>query len=198
MKKPYVPSSRKLVYVHGTNGSGKSTLARAVIASAGGVAVVETIPGHKKAHLTVSRAGPVFVGRYGTACGGADGLHPYASIFDAVASSEAHVFAEGLITPGVETCRRLAGMAEEHLFIVLDVPPEQCVTNVLKRRARKGTDKPYNPDNLYRKHRSALSWGDRLDSAGLQTARLSWTEAYARVLGMLSLPFPDVTTLLED
>lgn len=179
----------RLVYVHGTNGSGKSTLARALIAASGGILQVERLTQHKKATATVTIGGPVMVGSYATACGGVDGLSPYASIHDVCQryATEGHLFAEGLITPGVETCSKLAGYVDKHLFIYLDTPVEKCVANVLKRRGRKGTDKPYNPDNLYKKIRSAQGWADRLENAGLNVQRLSWTDAYLECLNFLGI-----------
>lgn len=189
-------SSCSLVYVHGTNGSGKSTLARAVIAAAGGVDGNTLVAKHKKAILTHTARGLDLIGAYGTACGGVDGLNPYASIHDLVARTKGNVFAEGLITPGVETCATLARNFEKHLFIYLDTPIEQCLTNVMKRRKRKGNTKPFSPDNLYRKHASAQSWVNRLEQAGLHVARLPYREAYLACLEVLGLPEPDLEELL--
>lgn len=193
-------SSSKLVYVHGTNGSGKSTLARAVIAAAGGVTGVSCIVGVPKATWTHTRtSGVVLVGKYGTACGGVDGLSPYASIKDIVANNagfERCIMAEGLITPGVETCQHLADTVGEALFIFLDVPVEQCITNVLSRRSRKGTTKEYNPANLLKKRASAESWEKRLSASGLTTRVLNWSGAYFTCLDFLGLPVPDVDQLL--
>ncbi len=67
-----------LVYVHGTNGSGKSTLARAVLAAAGGAQGVSKLASTPNATWThTGRAGVVLAGKYGTACGGVDGMQPY-------------------------------------------------------------------------------------------------------------------------
>ncbi|MBV5296647.1 MAG: hypothetical protein JZU64_00580 [Rhodoferax sp.] len=193
-------SSSRLVYVHGTNGSGKSTLARAVIAAAGGVTGVSCIVGAPKATWThTGAAGVVLVGKYGNACGGVDGLAPYASIKDIVANNAGFgrsIMAEGLITPGVETCQHLADTVDEALFIFLDVPVERCITNVLSRRARKGTTKDYDPANLLKKRQSAESWEKRLSAAGLKTQILNWSEAYFVCLEFLGLPVPDVDQLL--
>ena len=101
-----------LVYVHGTNGSGKSTLARAVLAAAGGAQsvsklVTTLVPTPKATWTHTGAAGVVLAGKYGTACGGVDGIQPYAALHDVLmenAWSGCNVFAEGLITPGVGTC----------------------------------------------------------------------------------------------
>ena len=189
--------SSSLVYVHGTNGSGKSTLARAVLAAAGGPLGVQSLPANPKATWTpTASAGVVLVGRYGNACGGVDGLQPYASIHDVLQANQGHrVLAEGLVTPGVDTCKAMAATADQHLFIFLDIPAEQCIQNVLKRRTKKGTTKPYDPANLYRKRDSAASWARRLKDAGLNVKMASWAEAYLLCLDALGLPVPDADKL---
>ena len=191
--------SSKLVYIHGTNGSGKSTLARALLAAAAHPAGIEHLPGNPKASWTRTNGGPVFIGKYGNACGGVDGLSPYAAIKDIVgmhADEGAIMLAEGLVTPGLATCQELAGMVRDHLFIHLNVPLEVCVANVLSRRARKGTDKPYDTSNLIKKRASADSWARRLKESGLQTEVCSWNEAYLRCLEFLELQDFDHINLL--
>jgi energy-coupling factor transporter ATP-binding protein EcfA2 len=189
------------VYVHGTNGSGKSTLARAVLAAAGGVEQVEALPENKKATWTWTNGSPtVLLGKYGNACGGMDGFQPYEDVHQVVSRLGANgfnVFGEGLITPGVETCYRMAQQFYHHAFIFLDTPVEQCVANVLKRRARKANDKEYNPANLYKKHQSAASWADRLEKAGLQVFRAQYPEALRLTLARLSLTAPSLEDLLN-
>ncbi len=190
----------KLVYVHGTNGSGKSTLARSIIAAAGGTTGISHYSTNKKATYTHTKNGLVLVGKYGNACGGVDGVAPYAAVLDIVRDQcrewDRNVFMEGLATPGLETCRTLASYAEEALFVLLDTPIEDCVVNVLIRRQRKGNTKTYDPANLYRKHRSAVNWERRLSGAGLPTVSLPWNAAQTRILDFLDLPQPTAKELL--
>lgn len=186
-------NSSVLIYVHGTNGSGKSTLARALVAAAGGSCGSEnTVELPAKAFSTYTHEGAVFLGRYDNACGGVDGFSPYAAIHDVLdfhfgRDDGIRVFGEGLITPGVDTCRRLAERFDQHLFIALDVPVGECINHVLKRRAAKGNAKPYNPANLYRKAESVLSWANRLENAGLSVKRLNWRMAYLECTALLGL-----------
>lgn len=191
-----------LVYVHGTNGSGKSTLARALIAASGGVKCVDRFEGYKKATSTSTVKGLALVGSYGAACGGVDGLSPYAAIHHICLTHsifpKARVFAEGLITPGVETCQKLAGYFGEHLFIALATPEQDCIRNVLRRRARKGTETEYNPANLQRKGASVQSWANRLEKAGLNVARCTWAEAYLMCLNTLGIQPPSTAYLLGE
>ena len=196
---------RQLVYVHGTNGSGKSTLARAVLAAAGGLdAYVPTHAGKQgKAGFSATPRGVALLGAYVRACGGVDGFSPYAHIHEVLdkleggnAADRVSVFAEGLITPGVETCQRLAARFDAASFIVLNTPVETCLRNVLKRRDRKGNVKDYDRSNLDKKHASAQSWGTRLANAGLQVRTLEYPEAYRYTLELLGLPFPSLKELL--
>lgn len=189
-----------LVYVHGTNGSGKSTLARAVLAAAGGAQGVSKLASTPKATWThTGRAGVVLAGKYGTACGGVDGMQPYAALHDVLQHNVGfvrNVFAEGLVTPGVGTCQTFASYFDRAVFVLLDTPDTTCIKNVLKRRAAKGNTKPYDPKNLYRKLASARSWADRLERAGLEVHRLQYRQAYNLTLELLGLPEPSVEDLL--
>lgn len=189
-----------LVYVHGTNGSGKSTLARAVLAAAGGAQGVAKLADSPKATWTTTgRAGVVLAGKYGTACGGVDGIQPYADlhrVLDGAAAFDRNVFAEGLVTPGQDTCVKFASYFDEAVFILLDTPDTVCIKNVLARRSAKGTTKPYDPKNLYKKQQSARNWADRLERAGLTVERLHYRQARTRVLQLLGLPEPSVDDLL--
>jgi energy-coupling factor transporter ATP-binding protein EcfA2 len=204
-----------LVYVHGTNGSGKSTLARSVAAAAGGVAEYIPYTGqppdmHRdvrvKAGHTRTPRGVALLGKYGSACGGVDGIHPYAMVKEVLIRHaifpQARVFAEGLITPGVDTCVGFAGLFRQAVFIHLDTPLEQCLENVLARRARAAKTKgkeltPYTGhDNLTKKAQSAAHWADRLEKAGLTVLRLQYPEAREKCLELLGLTNPSIEELL--
>lgn len=182
-----------IIYAHGTNGSGKSTLARALIKAAGGVIGVNYSHNNRHQTYTHTKAGVILIGKYGNACGGVDGVSPYSAAIDTteeqVALWSRQVFLEGLATPGLATCQRIASMGNA-LFIFLDTPVDQCITNVLKRREARGTTKPYDPANLHKKQRSVESWAARCAQAGLQVERLSWDNAYTRILRAYNLKRP--------
>lgn len=181
-----------LVYVHGTNGSGKSTLAREVIECAGGVAEIDDVPhalGRNK--VTWTRKRVALMGKYGNACGGLDGVQPYADAHHLMQHARncaaKGVFAESLVTPGLQTCKDFAEYFDRTLFVLLDTPETICIANVLLRRGAKGNAKPYSPDNLYRKAKSARSWADNLERAGLNVKRLQYKQALAATLDALDL-----------
>ena len=186
-----------LVYVHGTNGSGKSTLARAVLAAAGGARGWGHVAGNPKAKYTVTGVPAlILAGKYGTACGGVDGIQPYSDLHKILQARGTSTFAEGLVTPGVDTCATFASYFDRAVFVLLDTPETICIQNVLKRRAAKGTTKPYDPKNLYRKLASARSWATRLERAGLEVHRIQYRQAYNLTLELLGLPEPSVDDLL--
>lgn len=177
-----------LVYLHGTNGSGKSTLARELIAHALGQTDYVRLPAlatdGKTPGYTTTRAGLVLLGRYRAQCGGVDLIAPYRSVRPtmeaALEAGHSAVFAEGLITPGVETCKGFASLFKRAVFIMLDTPEEQCVRNMLSRRVDMGkANVPYDPANLYRKAKSARAWVDNLDRVGLESGRLQYPAALA-------------------
>lgn len=177
-------NGRRLIYVHGANGCGKSTLARYLLICSGGVVQTRVCPSGG-ASLTETTSGPVFVGRYRTATGGADGVQPYASVVMALQwllrSSAKHIFVEGLMTPGVATCGVIYQTAHNFGvrcdFILLDIPTEVCTCNVLTRRARKGNEKPYDNAHLLKKHKSAGNWANNLRAAGMPCHNLTWRKA---------------------
>lgn len=179
----------QLIYVYGTNGTGKTTLARALLAAAGGKLTEVAFEG--KARATVTAQGLHLAGRYGNACGGIDGIQPYADavrMIQDLAVRRHSVFAEGLVQPGWRTCVQMARSFGSADFILLDIPEEVCVKNVLKRRKAAGNDKPYDPGNLYRKARSARSWAGLVERAGLTVHRLNWQQAHRLCLTKFGLP----------
>lgn len=194
---------KRFVYVHGTNGSGKSTLARGVLAAAGGLSVYTPTHVGKlgKAGFSETPRGVALLGAYVRACGGVDGFSPYAHIHEVldavIGKGYDNVFAEGLITPGVETCQKLAERFHQAIFIVLNTPVEDCIAHVMSRRKRKANDKTYDPANLYKKHASAMNWGDRLERNGLTVHRLEYREAYRLSLRHLGLQEPTALDLLS-
>lgn len=189
-----------LVYVHGTNGSGKSTLARAIIAAAGGVSELDVVPDTRNNSVTWTPRKVALMGKYGNACGGLDSVQPYADthmLMQHARNCDARsVFAESLVTPGLQTCKDFREHFDHTVFILLDTPETECIANVLKRRKAKGNTKLYSPDNLYKKARSAKAWANNLERAGLDVRRLQYKQAYTITLKLLGLKAPSINDLL--
>lgn len=187
-----------LVYVHGTNGSGKSTLARAVIAASMGLERQMQLPDNKRAKWVYTTYGVVLLGKYThRPCGGLDCVAPYSDVFRMLKLlTDRRVFAEGLMTPGIETCKRYADLYDRAAFIHLDTPEDQCLRNHLKRKATIGSTRPYDPKNLYKKAITARRWADNLERAGLEVHRLQYRQAHTLTLELLGLRSPSVEDLL--
>ena len=170
------------IYVHGAGGSGKTTLARSLITCAGGVS--DTRPCPSGAVVSYTPASVALVGSYRSATGGADGVQPYALVPKAIEdllNDGYSVFCEGLMSPGVETCRRIFQTTKRYhatcSFIALDVSIEECTAHVIKRRLRKGNLKPYDNDLLVKKHRSVMNWVGNLKNAGIPASKMTWPQA---------------------
>lgn len=177
------------VYVYGTNGTGKTSLARALAAQAGGFTV--QVPWQGKASYTETALGMTLVGRYGNACGGVDGIQPYAdaaALVRYLGEQGRNVMAEGLVQPGWRTCVDMAAAYDAAHFILLEEPEDKCIANVLRRRQARGNTKPYDPGNLRRKAASARSWANLIRDAGLTIHRLNWRQAYSLITRELGLP----------
>lgn len=176
-------SRRHLIYVHGTNGSGKSTLARYLIMCAGGIKKIAPHP-VTGAKCTYTYGPLALVGKYSTATGGADGVQPYASVPTtalALLADGYNVMVEGLMSPGVETCKTLTRKARKLgatvRFIRLDIGFYQSCINVQRRRMLVGNTKPFDPINVRKKQKSCDGWFTNLAAAGLPVWGLNWEQA---------------------
>lgn len=179
-----------LIYVHGTNGSGKSTLARKILDRFGKGEVFNMDgPDFKKVTYTETLLPElVMAGKYANACGGVDGISPYAAVYDVMKRHSAEgksVFAEGLITPGIESCRKFAQAFDNHLFIHLATPIETCIAQVEQRRMDAENYKDFDPTNLLKKRKSAESWARRMKAENFQMETLTFNEAYERIVAAI-------------
>lgn len=168
------------IFVHGTNGSGKSTLAKKIIELCGGVSAYYADTSYKGGS-TILNNGVGLLGKYDNACGEMDGFHPAGAIKDELQKHSidpsAKVFAEGLMTFGIETCKSIASMFDTCIFILLDTDIPQCIEHVKERRSKAGNTKEYSPEHLYKKAKSAYSWYLNLLSEGLTCYRLKFDDA---------------------
>lgn len=175
-------SGQSIVYVHGTNGSGKSTLARYLIMCAGGIKVIRAHP-VTGAMVTYTHSRLALVGKYRTPTGGADSVQPYALVPKtavALLRDGHHVFVEGLMSPGIDTCTTLANNAKKlganMRFIRLDIGFYKSCQNVERRRMLTGNDKPFDPINLRKKQQSCNNWLENLAAAGLPIWGFNWEQ----------------------
>lgn len=191
-----------LIYVHGANGSGKSTLARTIITCSGGAKQEKHASGAMVTRTVKGRC--TLIGKYSTATGGVDTVHPYAlapKTAMAEINTERHVFMEGLMTPGIETLTKLRDFVWRReggvMYIHLDVPLDVCIANVQARRDRRGNAKPFDPRNVIAKHQGARRWAERLDEAKLPIYQLDWKTARDEILRKFDVGPRFATGLLD-
>lgn len=164
-----------IITLRGTNGSGKTHLVKSLIERYGVerevheegkvVGTILPLPGGKILGL---------VGKYATACGGADTIQPYsriAGIIDRLDDEEGctHVLAEGsLVSSSHGSLGRHidAKYGDRCVYVFLGTTLEQCVINVKNRRAERGDERPFDDFHLVHKynsvHLSVLNIRDRL------------------------------------
>lgn len=196
-------SGQHLIYVHGTNGSGKSTLARYLIMCAGGIKRIAPHPA-TGAKCTYTHSRLALVGKYSTATGGADGVQPYASVPTtalALLADGHNVMVEGLMSPGVETCKTLTRKARKFSadvrFIRLDIGFYQSCENVKRRRMLVGNTKPFDPINVRKKQKSCDGWFTNLAAAGLPIWGLNWEQARDYCLSAYGLSTAGAVRVLD-
>lgn len=131
---------RVLVNIRGTNGSGKSTVMRHLIDlfKMDEVDWTENASGYKSTRHKIA-----VVGKYKTACGGCDGIHPQQHIKDAILEA----FSRGskiVLFEGIMASLTFGPWAEfveanglEPVWAYLDTPPELCLERIYKRNGGK-------------------------------------------------------------
>lgn len=152
-----------IVNIRGTHGSGKSTVVRRMMAHHG--AEPELGPkGRPLGYVLRPRwlVRPLYVtGSYETACGGCDGIQPYAEIWPRVVRYAAlgHVLFEGaLVSSSYGNIGRASeAYGDEFVFAFLDTPLELCLERVAARRKARGDLRPLNPKNTEVKYWNVMA-----------------------------------------
>lgn len=133
-----------IVNIRGTHGSGKSTAVRRLMGVCTDVDPVYSgrrILGYR---CTLRTGATLYaLGGYANACGGADGIQPYSSIWPRVAAAAKdfdHVVFEGALIS--TTYGSIGDAAYEYgahfTFAFMDTPLDVCVARVNQRRAAAG------------------------------------------------------------
>lgn len=129
------------------------------------------------------------VGRYETACGGCDGIHPYDAIWPRVDryAQMGHVLFEGLsVSSGYGRIGRASEKyGDEFIFAFMDTPLQKCIDHVVARRLSKGNDKPFDPKNVVKKyHAVELSIKNIRDNHKRRIFIVNHKKAVQQVLGV--------------
>lgn len=174
-----------ILNIRGTNGSGKSTVIRELMEHFGVEADVAK-PGTEKVWAYQLRNGMYILGRYETACGGADTV----SSFDRI-KTQANILArrgdvafEGFLWSGIfKTSDEFARQSPHQvIFAMLDTPVDLCIQRVAARRNAAGNKKQFDPRNLIAKHQAVVRAQERLLKAGHDARILPHEEPLQTIL----------------
>ena len=172
------------IKIGGTNGSGKTCLARAFMKLWDFKPA--TFPGKTKVAQYVAQIKPgqplsnkfnkvVVLGSYETVCGGMDTinskevLRPLVEQYCTAKDRRTLVLLEGLLVGG--TYGYLGALSERSkvpwLYVFMDTPYEVCLARVMKRRTKRGNDKPFDGmKTLYGKIRGCKAVAEKAAVAG--------------------------------
>lgn len=167
-----------IIQIRGTSGSGKSTLARIILDSMS-PCMKHLVPGRRQPlFYTGIRAGGrkvAVLGHYATACGGVDTITDRGETFrlaEIHANDGFDVIMEGVILS--DEVPRTVELARKFPLTVLhmDVPLEDCLAGIRKRREAKGNEKPLNPANTQKRIPAIARACARLSASGVQVRRV--------------------------
>lgn len=153
-----------IIQLRGTNGSGKSTIVRRVMERF--IMNPSKIVGRRQPigyFSTDPNKPPLFVpGHYETDCGGCDTIASLDTVYEQVTNAHVagyNVLYEGIMASGeYRRCVDLFKQVPEMIVLALDVPLEQCVADILERRAQSGRNyKPFNKERTKRRTREVRS-----------------------------------------
>ena len=149
-----------IINIRGTHGSGKSTIVRQLIERYSASKVGDN-PRKPIGYRMNTPFGKLqVIGSYETACGGCDGIQPYALIWPMVveAAKLAHVVFEGaLVSSSYGNIGRASEVyGDQFVFAFLDTPIEVCLERIVARRLAKGNLKPLDPKNTKHKYDSII------------------------------------------
>jgi hypothetical protein len=132
---------------------------------------------------------PLFViGSYENTCGGTDGINTQEEIAERalIAHKRGHVLLEGLLLSKVGPKAITTTMlrpTDAYVAGYIDTPLEECLRRVEKRRADRGDDRPFNPDNTISAFKSTLAACKNLhEMGGVKVITIDHTNAFAETL----------------
>jgi hypothetical protein len=149
-----------LISLRGTHGSGKSTAVKNLLTRYSGKEILgeKGKPEGYKLEVPWLKLPVYVVGSYRTACGGCDGIQPYALIWPRIVeyAKGGHVLFEGaLVSSSYGNIGRASEIyGSECVFAFMDTPLATCIKWVKARRAARGDKKPLNPHNLVQKYKA--------------------------------------------
>lgn len=183
----------RIINIRGTSGSGKSTIARTFLEHLPHEPLPDSTGKVKGYRVDATAAGltqPLFiVGRYDSACGGGDTLRSEeeaAQLCD-FAQQQGHVLLERMLTSGSGPKGQFASTflgTGKITYAIMDTPLEVCLERVMGRRAERGDDRPFNPENTVGKYHGSHRAAEKLKTAGEDVRLIDHTDAFKQVLAI--------------
>jgi hypothetical protein len=174
-----------IVNLRGTNGSGKSTAVRQLMDLVG---VAEELKRDGKVWAYRLQNKVSVLGRYETACGGAEAL-TFKQIAAGVSelAEQDDVMFEGFLWGTVFKSSHEFAKTTQHkvIFALLDTPVELCVERTIARRHAAGNSAPFDSANLREKWDRTRRQHLRLRDAGHDCRDLRHDDAVAMILAWL-------------
>lgn len=182
-----------IVNIRGTHGSGKSTIVRTLLDQYDSppLGLGKRPEGYAVNVPSLDR--PLYVvGSYETACGGCDGIQPYALIWPRVVQYAAlgHVLFEGALVSSSygNIGRDSEAYGTEFVFAFLDTPLEVCLARIAARRKARGDDRPVNPKNTQVKYDNIRKSLPKIrDEFRRRVVILDHRKAVSQLLGLYSV-----------
>ncbi len=179
-----------IINIRGTHGSGKSTVVHQLIERYSASAVGDNPKKPIGYRMNTPFGGLHVVGSYRTACGGCDGIQPYARIWPLVveAATWGHVVFEGaLVSSSYGSIGRSSEVyGDDFVFAILDTPLEVCIERIRKRREAKGNMKPLDPKNTASKYKSVNDSLRMMREANRRIVFLNHKKALPQLLGLFN------------
>jgi hypothetical protein len=186
-----------IINIRGTHGAGKSTAVLRILKKFPHTEFIEPFNKKGLGYTVKLPNGETLgvVGRYNTACGGADGIQPYSDIWPRVerfAKAHDHVLFEGALVSVSYGSIGLASEAfgDDFVFAFMDTPLDRCISQVNKRRAEAGKPPLADPKNIEGKFMSCLRLASKLtngDQPGIPKRRVAWIDCCAPAKTTLKL-----------
>ena len=179
-----------IISLRGTHGSGKSTVVRTILdrypserlgPEKKPLGYQLSIPGLDR-HLMI-------VGGYRTACGGCDGIQPYALIWPRVQeyATIGHVLFEGaLVSSSYGNIGRASEVyGNDMVFAFMDTPLEVCIQWIKNRRLSRGDTRDLDPRNCVSKFKTVLRSIEVARELNRRVVIIDHKKAVPQILGLL-------------
>lgn len=187
-----------IIQIRGTSGSGKSTAMRKIMDLMGSWRGVYEA-GRKKPILYHcvepgwKESKPVVLGHYESPCGGCDTIGSASAVYEQIidvieGNGDVPILSEGLLlSEDVKWTTKLKEDGYDVRCFFLITPVERCLSQIKKRRAEAGNEKPLNEYNTTNRVGTIERARLRLIENGVNCRRCSADQVVTLVLDLLRL-----------